>query len=121
LGKSGPMQPLSGPETSATAMGVDFLLQELARIETQPVVVAAEEPDLSGLTDDEIMELAIKNARLERIAAARRLIMEDMAGEPEKGDESLPGDILFGRKGLDINPDENEGLGEILSGLGGSM
>lgn len=58
LGKSGgAVTPLSGPETSATVMASDFLLQELDRISIAPAVPTAAHralmDDVMGLDDDD--------------------------------------------------------------------
>jgi hypothetical protein len=77
LGRSGgSVTRLSGPETSATIMASDFLLQELDRIFE------------SGF-------------RSESVEPAHQAIMDDFAVPTQRSDVGAGnGDILFGRGGL---------------------
>lgn len=79
LGMNGDVTPLSGPETSATIMASDFLLQELDRISSSP-------PTLS---------------------AAHRALMEDvMDFDDDKAEEEMG--VLFGGSGIWRSIDEDE-------------
>ena len=63
LGISGIVTPLNGPETSATVMAGDFLLQELDRIASAPPAPTAAHralmDDVMGLDDDAEAEMDI--------------------------------------------------------------
>jgi hypothetical protein len=91
------MAALSGPETSATAMAVDFLLQQLDDIADGKVVEVAEDPQESLETPE--------GRRQARIVAARRAMLEEMAGEaaPDPGNRGFGdpnSEVLFGRGGV---------------------
>lgn len=96
LGKAdGVVQRLSGPETSATAMAADFLLQELDRIiETAP-------PEVS-LSQEET-----NDSRAARIAAAKRALMEDLMGDNQSTAGPDMSDVLFGKGGISEKSGEN--------------
>ncbi|CAB9527275.1 Protein of unknown function (DUF1415) [Seminavis robusta] len=83
LGKSGePMVALSGPETSATAMAVDFLMKELERIEQTGPATTQSGQDA------------------QKMAAARAALLEDFqdSEDEETGDEEMS--ALFGKSGI---------------------
>ncbi|GKY91902.1 hypothetical protein MPSEU_000161800 [Mayamaea pseudoterrestris] len=96
LGKNGhAMQPLNGPETSATAMAVDFLLQrldgvEMAKPEQASVSVAENKDD--GLTFAE-------RERQKRMAEARAAMLADLTGQDEEAGPDLT-DVVLGKAGI---------------------
>jgi hypothetical protein len=88
LGKSGgEVKPLSGPETSATVMASDFLLQELGRISKSPPA----------------------------ISAAHRALMDDIMGSEDEEDAETS--VLWGGGGImgRTNDDEDEGYSTGLN------
>jgi hypothetical protein len=86
LGKTGqPMVALSGPETSATAMAVDFLLKELERIE-QTVSMPSSTTSVSGHHAD-------------AMEAARQALLGDFL-QTEEGTRDEEISVLFGRGGI---------------------
>jgi hypothetical protein len=97
---AGEIAPLSGPETSATAMAVDFLLQELDAIADGKVSVVVETPE------EDVSPSSPEGRRAASIEAARRAILEDMddaAQPPDTGNRGFGdpmADVLFGRGGI---------------------
>jgi hypothetical protein len=114
LGVTGPMVALSGPETSATAMAVDYLLKELDDIADGKVTaaVAVEQPqeDTSLNTPE--------GRRAARVAAARRAIIEDWGEDEEAPDSGSRGfgdpmsDVLFGRGGIPDKEVDNAAISD---------
>lgn len=110
LGVSGAMAVLSGPETSATAMAVDYLLNELDDIADGKVTAVAEEPQVdTSLNTPE-------GRRAARVEAARRAMLEDWGEDEEASDSGNRGfgdpmsDVLFGRGGI---PDKEVDNAEV--------
>lgn len=139
LGKSEdgkPIQPLTGPETSATAMATEFLIQELGEIikreasgedmspapvatATVETKVAVEAPvvhaePVEGIPEAEKPEPGALDAEARRQQAyeeARRALLMDITGAQEspntgRGDEMS--DVLFGRSGLQARAEDDE-------------
>ena len=117
LGKSSSsaIAPLTGPETSASAMAADFLIQELDKMIATSVATA----DLEIMTETGKSESGAslgpqEAARLARLEAARKALLADFVGESnspsDRGDEMT--DVLFGKGGIPDRPDEqfNKGL-----------
>jgi len=101
-----PPQPLSGPETSATAMAVDFLMQELDRLaeaaaNAPSASAAAAGPSAAGASLSEADAL-----RQRRIEEARRAVMEDIFGSAEESEPDQVGDAIFGKTGVSDSVDE---------------
>lgn len=101
LGVSGAMVPLSGPETSATAMAVDFLLQELDAVAAAPARAPATAEEAS--TGD----MSPEARRAQRMADAKAAMLAEMveAAAPEAtgGDRGFGdpmSDALFGKGGI---------------------
>jgi hypothetical protein len=107
LGVDGPaIQALSGPETSATAMAVDFLLQRLATVEetaynqqtaSQPVVI---------VSDQDGGQSYAERQRQQRIAEARAALLADLSGEEEEKGPDLS-DVLLGKAGIPMSSKED--------------
>jgi hypothetical protein len=105
---------LSGPETSATAMAVDYLLKELDDIADGKVTAAVvEEPQVdTSLNTPE-------GRRAARVAAARRAMIEDWGGEDEDAPDSGSrgfgdpmSDVLFGRGGIPEKEVDNAAISD---------
>jgi hypothetical protein len=108
LGVSAPIAPLSGPETSATALAVDYLIKELDAI-AQGIVVA---PAKVAVVVKEVAApaavapLTPEGRRAQRIEAARRAMLDEISEAEEKPDAGNRGfgdpmsDVLFGRGGV---------------------
>jgi hypothetical protein len=78
--------PLSGPETSATVMASDFLLQELNRIAES---TTSNEPTTTRI-----------------VSEAERMILQDM--EPPNVDEREELKVLFGGGGIPMGRDDDD-------------
>jgi hypothetical protein len=114
LGVTGAMAALSGPETSATAMAVDYLLKELDDIADGKVTaaVAVEQPqeDTSLNTPE--------GRRAARVEAARRAMIEDWGEYEEAPDSGSRGfgdpmsDVLFGRGGIPDKEVDNAAISD---------
>jgi hypothetical protein len=118
LGKTeeGKPSPLSGPETSATAMATDVLMGELEHVagaltETAEVISKDDDVTTEAVTDNDEKEYSetdeLKKAKQARMEKARQAIFDDLrsAENPSKdrgplgrGDEM--GDVLFGKGGI---------------------
>jgi hypothetical protein len=107
---------LTGPETSATALATDVLLDEL-----EGLIPPASESDAGALaftedtpddSDDDVPD-EIARARQARRDAARKALLNDLAGA-SSSDTNVPGgrldpmqEVLFGRGGIAArDPDE---------------
>jgi hypothetical protein len=120
---TGSAQPLSGPETSASAMAADFLIQRLeamAAAEAPPATRSAPPPmeasehaaggEASRSSPQDV------TARQARIEAARRALLDDFGPEggagSSGGGDDVANDVLFGKGGIPDRPDEqfNKGL-----------
>lgn len=100
-------QVLSGPETSATVMASDFLLEELERIvdrggDVLPSSTAT--PTTSGSNG------RIPMTKEERMLEAKRMILQDLEGEDvdsrKDGDEF---NAMFGSGGIPSKKSNDEG------------
>jgi hypothetical protein len=90
-------ETLSGPETSATVMASDFLLEELERI----VQVG---------NDNALVESnRIASTEEERRLEAKRMILQDLQGESDTGTDRNELDAMFGKGGILTTKDEDEG------------
>jgi hypothetical protein len=100
LGKSGPIQPLSGPETSATSMAIDFLIQELdGLLDSATTSLPATEINAHPV------ETAQEAERQRRMEAARLAMMDDLMGDQQDRMDDMD-DIMFGKGGIpDKAPD----------------
>lgn len=128
-GKDGkPIVQLSGPETSATAMATEFLIQELGEIikneaaaEKTPEsmeasasehVVHAEPVGVIQETNESApTELDAEARRKQRYEEARRALLMDITGaedSPDTGRGSEMSDVLFGRSGVQARSDEDD-------------
>jgi hypothetical protein len=113
LGVTGQMVALSGPETSATAMAVDYLLKELDDIADGKVTaVVEEEPQVdTSLNTPE-------GRRAARVAAARRAMIEDWGEDEDAPDSGSRGfgdpmsDVLFGRGGIPEKEVDNAAISD---------
>jgi hypothetical protein len=114
---SPPPRPLTGPETSASAMAADFLIQQLDKIASQTPVqsLPLEKEGVGGpLPPATSPQEAARQARME---AARKALLEDFedpdggAGPTGRGQDETT-DVLFGKGGIPDRPDEqfNKGL-----------
>jgi len=85
---------LSGPETSATVMASDFLLEELDRIAQE---------------SEEILSEAFATSKEMRMSEAGKASLQDLQGN--SNDEDLDeSDVMFGRKGIaEGKKDDEEG------------
>jgi hypothetical protein len=96
LGKGGkPILPLTGPETSATAMAGDFLIQELDRVAERNSVVTTSLPNTPPY-DPSDPTSAVELARAERLEAARIELEAEMMND----DSNAETDAMFGRSGI---------------------
>jgi hypothetical protein len=107
-------QALSGPETSASAMAADFLIQQLDAIvsssRTAAVSAASsfEAPPAAAALDPR------EAARLARMEAARQALLADVAGDryddadasADRGDEMS--NVLFGKGGIPDRADDDQ-------------
>ncbi|EEC48347.1 predicted protein [Phaeodactylum tricornutum CCAP 1055/1] len=140
LGKSegGVISTLSGPETSATAMAGDVLIEELDRIasrgttpianveeivpsKTEPIQLE-EDQVVRQDTEKEGVPKELELARKKRTEAARRAMLDDIDEEPSaSGREAIGGDpltdALFGRGGIPDVADDDELKGVDPSSL----
>lgn len=92
----GPQKMLSGPETSASAMAADFLIQELDKI-------GASGPTESSNDQGPPQYLDARQARLE---AARKALLEDLAGDQSQGHGGRDmTDVYFGKAAI---PEKDE-------------
>eukprot|EP00977_Amphora_coffeiformis_P028583 scaffold36189_cov160-Amphora_coffeaeformis.AAC.2 len=137
-GDNARVQPLSGPETSATAMATEFLIQELgeflkkgptntkekdAASKVPPTVskdMAAEkerfvdaEPVDNIPEKEEVDPLALdaEARRQQRYEEARRALLQDITGAeegPDTGRGDEMTDVLFGRAGIKAKSDEDD-------------
>lgn len=104
LGKNDDGVPtaLSGPETSATVMASDFLLEALDSIAASGIADVFEESD-----EDK------------RMREARKMILQDLAGDDDADQDEM--DVLFGRKGVPMKKNEDgEGVEGGDGGDGGA-
>lgn len=116
-----PATPLTGPETSATAMAADVLLDELASLITtrgRTTVVAAAAAVASPVQIGEgnnatTLPDEIARGRQERINAARKLLLDDISARTDDR-QTTPGrhdpmqDVMFGRGGISGRNAEDE-------------
>lgn len=118
-GDSGPIQPLSGPETSATAMASDLLLRRLDAIadaaENAPAEPEVSPAPVAVATKDDGTPDEVARARQERIEAAKRAVMDDFKGDPAdenpmmgRGDRMS--DVLFGKEGIGQTSDDDDNV-----------
>lgn len=128
-----PIQPLTGPETSASSMAVDFLIQELdsyasgaapavakspvssaaAAAPVAPAVATATKEESTAPVDEQPQGAPVVDQRQARMEAARKALMADLYGE-EEAQELPPGyedqmkDVYFGKGGIKTGgEDEN--------------
>ena len=127
LGKNGPVEPLSGPETSATSMAVDYLVEELDRwavqksssqstvveevampTEGEPAAAVeetqAEAPVEETASEESEVPAEIAAKRAAQMEAARKALMSDFGGED---DEQVSDDVIFGRTNIPDRPPED--------------
>jgi hypothetical protein len=107
---------LSGPETSATVMASDFVLNELDRIVATATATAA--PATSTATavvsTTTTTEAVVSPHRLSREEEARRLILEDLYGAEHTppSEDKIGGDtewrVLMGQGGIGQGKDDDE-------------
>ena len=127
LGKSeanAGVQPLTGPETSATAMATEFLIQEVGEImkqralgedeiEKEPLAVERRDDVETGTgekAEQSTEELDAEARRQQRYEEARRALLKDIKGEedsPDTGRGDEMSDVLFGRKGIQPHSDDD--------------
>jgi hypothetical protein len=106
-------QALSGPETSASAMAADFLIQQLDAIASSSSAVSVapsfEAPPAAAALDPR------EAARLARLEAARQALLADVAGDryddnddasADRGDEMT--NVLFGKGGIPDRADDDD-------------
>jgi hypothetical protein len=108
-------QALSGPETSASAMAADFLIQQL-----DAIVSSSSSAAVSGATSFEAPPAAAaldprEAARMARLEAARQALLADVAGDrydddsgtsADRGDEMT--NVLFGKGGIPDRADDDQ-------------
>jgi hypothetical protein len=113
-GAQGQPQALSGPETSASAMAADFLIQQLDAIASSSGAAAvsaatSEAPPAAAALDPR------EAARLARLEAARQALLADVAGDrydddsgasADRGDEMT--NVLFGKGGILDRADDDQ-------------
>ena len=131
------VQPLSGPETSATAMATEFLMQELGdilkkgasgpttkeKINAPPTVsenAAVEEErhvdaePVDGIPEKQEVDPLAMDAdarRQQRYEEARRALLQDITGAeeaPDTGRGDEMTDILFGRTGIKSQSEDDD-------------
>ena len=120
--------PLSGPETSATAMASDVLLKQLdvvvsgrkaaavaATTIAAPTLTKLGESISSGDKDGNTVPDEIARARLERMEQARRALFDDLRSSEESSSRSGRSsfsdpmtDVIFGRGGISLQSDDED-------------
>lgn len=116
LGKDdGVPKALSGPETSATSMASEYLLQALDQVaESNGGVEAPEESSESASDESSDVPPEIAAARKAKMDEARRMLMSDFAEDSlgpsadERGSEI--NDVLFGGSGVDARTDADDDM-----------
>jgi hypothetical protein len=95
---------LSGPETSATVMASDFLLEELERI------VEMGGTATSTTTTSSSSTIGIPLTKEERMLEAKRMILQDLEGDGiESGNAGDELNAMFGSEGITTRKSDDEG------------
>jgi hypothetical protein len=94
---------LSGPETSATVMASDFLLEELERIVEMGGTAATATTATSST-------IGIPLTKEERMLEAKRMILQDLEGDGiESGNAGDELNAMFGSGGISTRKTDDEG------------
>lgn len=120
LGKAaGQPMPLTGPETSATAMASDFLVEELNRIVSQEDSSAHDPISVTAAAGSDVETDELRRMKDNRLEEARKAIFEDLRAS-EKGSSRSPERFstardpitaaLFGKGGVDAALAESDEL-----------
>lgn len=121
LGDGDRVVPLSGPETSATSMATEYLLQELEKIVLSSSTQAPEPKETkSPVVEPQALAppQELSEARRKHLEQARRSLMDDLAGEEElglndRGNEMT--DVLFGRGGVKARSKDDDDIDAFRS------
>jgi hypothetical protein len=120
------VQPLTGPETSATSMAAEYLIQEVGEIvrrrtsDKSDSMTEKSSDDSAKIEakhqrngEQSIAEQDVEALKQQRYDEARKAILSDIAGQDEtpdlgRGDEMS--DVLFGRAGIKESSDDDADL-----------